>query len=40
MDGTVPLLTLEGAAKTFGPVVACADGRIQLRRGEIHSLVG
>jgi rhamnose transport system ATP-binding protein len=33
-------LSLRHAAKTFGPVVALADGTIELRRGEIHALVG
>lgn len=35
-----PLLALHGAVKTFGPVVALADGTIELRSGEIHALVG
>jgi len=34
------LLSLRGAAKTFGPVVALADGTVELRAGEIHALVG
>ena len=34
------VLSLRGAAKTFGPVVALADGTIEIRRGEIHALVG
>jgi len=34
------VLTLTGAAKTFGPVVALADGTIDIRPGEIHALVG
>ncbi|MDR5700544.1 sugar ABC transporter ATP-binding protein [Agromyces aerolatus] len=41
--GTEPprvVLSLTGAAKTFGPVVALADGTIELRAGEIHALVG
>ncbi|MGL4340018.1 MAG: sugar ABC transporter ATP-binding protein [Rhodoglobus sp.] len=33
-------LELSGAAKSFGPVIALADGTIQLRLGEIHALVG
>ena len=33
-------LCLSGAVKTFGPVVALADGTIDLRPGEIHALVG
>ena len=37
---TAPLLSLHGAVKTFGPVVALADGTVELRRGEIHALVG
>jgi rhamnose transport system ATP-binding protein len=36
----VPALSLVGAAKTFGPVVAVADGTIEIRAGEIHALVG
>ncbi|MDN4639972.1 sugar ABC transporter ATP-binding protein [Agreia sp. PsM10] len=35
-----PALSLTGASKTFGPVVALADGTIDLRAGEIHALVG
>ena len=35
-----PLLSLRGAAKTFGPVIALADGTIEIRSGEIHALVG
>jgi rhamnose transport system ATP-binding protein len=34
------LVSLTGAAKTFGPVVALADGQVNLRAGEIHALVG
>ncbi|MET0862315.1 MAG: sugar ABC transporter ATP-binding protein [Microbacterium sp.] len=33
-------LSLQGAAKTFGPVIALADGTVQLAAGEIHALVG
>ena len=33
-------LSLRGAVKTFGPVVALADGSIDLRAGEVHALVG
>ncbi len=36
----VSVLSLRGAVKTFGPVVALADGTIDLRAGEIHALVG
>ena len=36
----VPALSLVGSAKTFGPVVALADGTIEIRAGEIHALVG
>ena len=35
-----PILSLHGAAKAFGPVVALADGTIEIRLGEIHALVG
>ncbi|MRG59732.1 ATP-binding cassette domain-containing protein [Agromyces sp. CFH 90414] len=35
-----PLLRLQHGAKTFGPVVALADGTVELRAGEIHALVG
>jgi len=33
-------LSLRGASKSFGPVVALADGTIEVRHGEIHALVG
>ncbi len=33
-------LELRNAAKSFGPVIALADGTIELRAGEIHALVG
>ncbi len=36
----VPVLSLSHAAKTFGPVVALADGTINIEAGEIHALVG
>jgi len=32
----VPALSLSGAAKTFGPVVAVADGTIEILAGEIQ----
>jgi rhamnose transport system ATP-binding protein len=35
-----PVLALHGAAKAFGPVVALADGTVEIRPGEIHALVG
>jgi len=38
--GAATLLRLTNAAKTFGPVVALADGEIDIRAGEIHALVG
>ena len=38
--GTEPVLSLRGAAKAFGPVVALADGTIEILPGEIHALVG
>ncbi|CAN5304317.1 sugar ABC transporter ATP-binding protein [soil metagenome] len=33
-------LSLVGARKSFGPVIALADGTIDIRPGEIHALVG
>ncbi|MDJ0338751.1 sugar ABC transporter ATP-binding protein [Cryobacterium sp. PH31-O1] len=35
-----PLLSIRGAAKAFGPVVALADGVVEILPGEIHALVG
>src|SRR5690554_3284558 len=35
-----PALSLTGASKTFGPVIALADGTIEIMPGEIHALVG
>ncbi|GFJ78538.1 ATP-binding cassette domain-containing protein [Phytohabitans houttuyneae] len=35
-----PLLTLAGVRKSFGAVHALADGRLDLRAGEVHALVG
>ncbi len=35
-----PALSLIGAVKTFGEVVALADGRVELRAGEILALIG
>lgn len=35
-----PVVCLRNAVKTFGPVVAMADGRIDLYAGEIHALAG
>ncbi len=34
------LLALTGARKAFGPVIALANGSIELRAGEIHAVVG
>ncbi len=39
-DPSPPVLSLTGAAKTFGPVVALADGTVEILPGEIHGLVG
>lgn len=36
----VSALSLTGSSKAFGPVVALADGTIDIRSGEIHALVG
>src|SRR3954469_15062254 len=35
-----PRLVLEGATKSFGPVVALGDGSITLFPGEAHALLG
>jgi len=35
-----PVLVLEHARKTFGPVVALEDGQIELYGGEAHALLG
>jgi rhamnose transport system ATP-binding protein len=37
---SVPALELAGAVKSFGPVIALADGTVELLGGEIHALVG
>jgi rhamnose transport system ATP-binding protein len=39
-DAGAVALSLTGAAKTFGPVIALADGTVEIRSGEIHALVG
>ena len=38
--GHTTVLELVHASKSFGPVIALADGNIELRAGEIHALVG
>ena len=40
MNTTTPLLRLHKAWKSFGQVVALADGQIELFPGEVHALVG
>jgi rhamnose transport system ATP-binding protein len=40
MSGTKSVLSLTGARKTFGAVVALDNGQIDLVPGEIHALVG
>ncbi|MEO6703436.1 MAG: sugar ABC transporter ATP-binding protein [Jatrophihabitantaceae bacterium] len=37
---TEPLLVLDGAAKSFGPVKALVDGSVTLYPGEAHALLG
>ncbi|MHA6511312.1 sugar ABC transporter ATP-binding protein [Tessaracoccus sp. Z1128] len=39
-DSPLPVVSLQHAVKTFGPVVALADGSIDLYAGEIHALSG
>ncbi|MGV8847721.1 sugar ABC transporter ATP-binding protein [Tessaracoccus sp.] len=38
--GQKPIISLRNAVMTFGPVVALADGSIDLHAGEIHALAG
>jgi rhamnose transport system ATP-binding protein len=38
--GTTPVLELSHVVKTFGPVVALADGTLSVEAGSIHALVG
>ena len=40
MENLTPVLLLADAAKSFGSVVALANGRIDLQKGEVHALVG
>jgi rhamnose transport system ATP-binding protein len=40
MSKKQPVLSLKGARKTFGAVVALENGQIELFPGEIHALVG
>jgi general nucleoside transport system ATP-binding protein len=35
-----PLVTVTGLSRRFGPVTALADVDLELRRGEIHALIG
>lgn len=37
---TAPLVEATGIAKRYGPTVALADGRLTVRAGESHALVG
>lgn len=37
---TTPLVQAEGIVKRYGPTVALADGRLTVRPGESHALVG
>lgn len=39
-DADVPVLELEGVRKTFGSVVALADGTLTVHPGSVHALVG
>lgn len=40
MSDRASVLSLKGARKTFGAVVALERGEIELVAGEIHALVG
>ncbi len=37
---TEPLLRMRGVAKSFGPVAALAGVDLEVRRGEVHALIG
>ena len=39
-DASPPVLELEHVVKTFGPVVALADGTLAVDAGSIHALIG
>ena len=39
-DGASTVLRAHGLAKSFGPTVALSAGTLDLRRGEVHGLVG
>ena len=40
MESQIPLLSVHGVQKSFSGVPALVDGRLELRRGEIHALCG
>lgn len=40
MSEKLQILSLAGARKSFGAVVALSNGQIDLKKGEIHALVG
>ena len=39
-QGSTPVLELSHVVKTFGPVVALADGTLAVHAGSIHALIG
>ena len=39
-SGPVPVLAMEGMAKSFGGVHALNDGWFEVRAGEVHALLG
>ena len=36
----MPLLKIEGLAKSYGPVVALKNANLEINPGEIHALLG
>ncbi len=39
-DGSAPVLSVEGLGKHFGATIALRSASLDVRRGEIHALVG
>jgi putative xylitol transport system ATP-binding protein len=40
VESQIPLLSVHGVQKSFSGAPALVDGRLELRRGEIHALCG
>ena len=37
---TEPVLEIRGVSKSFGALKACDDISLEVRRGEVHALIG